>query len=796
MKLHKLLSDWIIGLITTVIFLVLIFTGHFSLIKKIELKSYDLRAYLAASKDISPDIELVTITNEDIKRLGRWPWPRGLFARCIDNLHEAGAKVIALNIFLSGPEENEGLMAIRRLKQDFDELGLAQKENNGIAFYQKMIDAEISLDSDTRLEQSIKNAGNVVIPFFFDSMTQGRDENAPAFVSRDSLKMVNGAEFGSIRDIIRFSRISPPLDRFVEAAAGAGHNQLFPDSDGVLRVERHLLGYLNDIYLPSYAISIARLYKGIKDNDMIISMNGNNRRYLDLKITPVSSIKVPIAEYDKGTLINWKKEPGVSFHQTRFSKVLNKELRMEIFKDKIVIIGHVTPDIGDKYVTPVSGEMSGVEVLANTVDNILNQRFYLKPFWTGFIEMLTLIFIGVFISLILPRLNAGAGIAAAFSIFIAYGATAIALFLKKNIWLEISPQILLLVIGCILIIPRSFFITEKREKRVNADSSKRDYKDIDAGGINLKGPESTMIFGGAGGHPVDTGAKPINDGARPTFRRYHIISELGRGAMGIVYKGEDLKMHRTVAIKTFRLSDLEESMVNEMKERFFREAESAGLLTHPNIVKIYDAGEEDDLAYIAMEYLNGKDLERHTVKENLLPVRETLLIAAQVAEALDYAHLKGVVHRDIKPANIMRINVTGEIKVTDFGIARITTSSRTKTGIVMGTPSYMSPEQVSGEKVDGRSDIFSLGVVLFELLSGEKPFNGDDMTSLMYMIAKERHPSLKAINPRVPVVVEKIVDKALEKEAAKRYQRAGHMAHHLRTVIKKIDEISDRKKPV
>jgi serine/threonine-protein kinase len=197
-----------------------------------------------------------------------------------------------------------------------------------------------------------------------------------------------------------------------------------------------------------------------------------------------------------------------------------------------------------------------------------------------------------------------------------------------------------------------------------------------------------------------------------------------------------------------------------------------------------------------MEFLNGTDLERHPAKENLLPLRETLSIVSQVAEALDFAHSKGVVHRDIKPANIMRINETGEVKVTDFGIARITTSSRTKTGVIMGTPSYMSPEQVSGKKVDGRSDIFSLGVVLFELLCGEKPFNGDDMTSLMYMIAKERHPSLKKINPKVPNVVEKIVDKALEKEAAKRYQKAGHMALHLRSVIKKIDEISEIKKPV
>jgi serine/threonine-protein kinase len=230
-----------------------------------------------------------------------------------------------------------------------------------------------------------------------------------------------------------------------------------------------------------------------------------------------------------------------------------------------------------------------------------------------------------------------------------------------------------------------------------------------------------------------------------------------------------------------------------MKERFFREAESAGLLTHPNIVTIYDAGEEHDLAYIAMEYIQGGDLEEYTEQDKLLPLRETLSIISDVAGALDFAHSKGIVHRDIKPANIMRLTETREIKVTDFGIARITASSKTKTGIIMGTPSYMSPEQISGKKVDGRSDIFSLGVVMFEMLAGEKPFKGDDITVLMYQVAKERHPSIRDINPHVPQVVERIIDKALEKDQEARYQTAGEMGEHLKAVIAKIDEIQTRK---
>ena len=298
---------------------------------------------------------------------------------------------------------------------------------------------------------------------------------------------------------------------------------------------------------------------------------------------------------------------------------------------------------------------------------------------------------------------------------------------------------------------------------------------------------------GAGGHPGDIGATLMSTDTKPTLGRYEVVDELGRGAMGVVYKGEDPKIHRTVAIKTVRLTDFDEEIVDEMKERFFREAESAGLLTHPNIVTIYDCGEEHDLAYIAMEYLNGEDLADYTKKETLLPIRETLNILAQASVALDYAHSKGIVHRDIKPANIMRIKETGEIKVADFGIARITSSSKTKTGVVLGTPSYMSPEQIAGKKVDGRSDIFSLGVVLFEMLTGQKPFAGEDMTSLMFKIAKENHPSPRSINARIPQVVERIIDKALEKEKANRYQKAGQIAEHLKKVVEKIDEFQSKK---
>lgn len=201
----------------------------------------------------------------------------------------------------------------------------------------------------------------------------------------------------------------------------------------------------------------------------------------------------------------------------------------------------------------------------------------------------------------------------------------------------------------------------------------------------------------------------------------------------------------------------------EIKERFFREAETAGRLTHPNIVTMYDAGEEHDLAYIAMEFLKGKDLAPYTKPDNLLALPVALSIVARVAEALGYAHKNNVVHRDIKPANVMYDPESDSMKVTDFGIARITDSSKTKTGMVLGTPSYMSPEQLSGKKVEGLSDMFSLGVTLYQLACGRLPFTGDSMAQLMFKIANEAHADIRQHKPGVPACVAAIANKALAK---------------------------------
>ncbi len=274
---------------------------------------------------------------------------------------------------------------------------------------------------------------------------------------------------------------------------------------------------------------------------------------------------------------------------------------------------------------------------------------------------------------------------------------------------------------------------------------------------------------------------------KPTLGRYEVERELGKGAMGIVYLGRDPETDRAVAIKTMALSEaFAEHELDKVKHRFFREAETAGRLHHPNIVTIYDAGEEHDLAYIAMEYLDGEDLTRYTGNDTLLPLPEVLDIGARAADALDYAHRQNVVHRDIKPANIMFEAGSGNVKLTDFGIARITNASKTKAGMILGTPSYMSPEQLAGDEVDGRSDVFSLGTMLFQLVTGALPFTGDSMAKLMYKIANDSHPDVLVLRPDAAACVKAILDKALAKAPAARYQRAAAMARDLRRCAERV----------
>ena len=260
--------------------------------------------------------------------------------------------------------------------------------------------------------------------------------------------------------------------------------------------------------------------------------------------------------------------------------------------------------------------------------------------------------------------------------------------------------------------------------------------------------------------------------------RYRIVSELGRGAMGVVYKAEDPNLDRLVALKTIILPD-DNDVRREYEKRFFLEAKAAGKLTHPHIVTTFDCGEHDGTVYLAMELLEGTDLRSRMTKEGVTAL-EAIEIARQVGEGLGYAHERGIVHRDIKPGNIMLNG--GTAKIMDFGLARMRMSDhKTSTGMVLGTPRYMSPEQISGQPLDHRSDIFSLGIVLYEMLTGTRLYGGENIEQVEHAITQTEHVPPTRVVPGLPAMLDFVVARALKKEPKQRYQDARELAADLAT---------------
>jgi serine/threonine-protein kinase len=263
--------------------------------------------------------------------------------------------------------------------------------------------------------------------------------------------------------------------------------------------------------------------------------------------------------------------------------------------------------------------------------------------------------------------------------------------------------------------------------------------------------------------------------------RYVIDKQIGRGAMGAVYLAKDPRINRAIALKAIAIEkEFEDEELKEARQRFYREAESAGRLTHPNIITVFDAGEDKGLAYIAMEYVPGIPLRNFTDPKKLLAPKRALELAASTAEALDYAHNQGVVHRDIKPANLLYNPKEGSLKISDFGVARITDNNATKTGIVLGTPMYMSPEQLGAEKLTGLSDLFSLGVTLYELLVGEVPFRATNIAVLMTKITTEDPSPVSSRRAGIPPSVDAVLAKAMAKNPSERFSCGAEMAIALR----------------
>jgi len=811
----------------------------------LELKYYDFMMGLRGEPADDGSIVMVDIDEEAIEKLGRWPWPRALIAQGIDKIDAGNPRVIGLNLLLTEPEKSDGLRELAQLKQRFEEQLLAAGGKNGRAFLNALTEAQKRLDNDRKLEKSLRASGKVVLPVFFKDSRVGADARTPAEagLAGGAVAVLKAAEGGyaPIGD-----EIVLPIAPFMAAAKGIGHFNLVYDMDGTARRERLLYAYRN-LYIPSYTLRLAAAYLNLPLDDVTADLGA--------AIHMGDRLSVPTTRYCE-LLVNFKGQHG-SFKSYSFFDVVNDKIPLSVFQNKLVLVSPSAAGIMNPMSTPTDPTMPVGEFSAHTLWTMLNKRFVERPAWADFATLGLILIIGLTASLLLPRLKAMLAGIVFVGLCTLLIAGSIYLFVAAGAWVPTIYPLTELVLGYIGIVSISYLITETHRDKVEGESAETNrmlglsfqsqgmldmafdkfrrvpvdqemktilyslaqdyerkrqinkaaavyeyieehdsrYKDVAERKKKLMQASETMVFGDGllGGSTGDNLMASGSD-VRPTLGRYEIIRQLGRGAMGIVYLGQDPRINRTTAIKTFRFTDdFDEAEVKALKDKFFREAESAGTLSHPNIVTIYDAGDEQDLAYIAMEYLEGEDLEKFIKKGQLLPMRKVIDYVADIAEGLDYAHNKGIVHRDIKPANIMLLK-SGVVKITDFGIARITATSQTQTGIVKGTPYYMSPEQFSGKKVDGRSDIFSLGVMLYQLLTGTLPFFADNPAALMNKIMNVPHVDPRTVNPKIMKPMVQILNKALAKTRDQRYQRAVHMAAHLRQTGKHMDALVARRK--
>jgi CHASE2 domain-containing sensor protein/predicted Ser/Thr protein kinase len=822
--------DLLTAVLIGVVFVFLSFQS-FSSFESLGRILYSIQMRLDLPQNFGENIvAIVNIDDKSLKQLGPWPWPRKLVGEIIPILRNNGAKMIVLDLLFPEKEQNQGLIEIREFQKEIQEKGRNFSDEQWLM--RNLVGIENKLDNDSFLTKTVKESHNVYLPL---RGTFGKYDSALALPEDSFLKKNSIKIKGSFPNLMPVNQLTAPYSDLAEASHGLGHTNLPPNRQEEGQEHLLFLDYRGNI-IPSLALRVSLDYLKRPVEEAVIPGKG----------VRIANTLIPTTN---GEILIRFKGASHSFPYYSFVDILSVKKVPAVFDGKIVLIGY-TAQGASTVSTPVDPEMPQVELTANVIDDLINGRYLKRPEFMIYAEAVLLMLLCIFTATIIPRFGFINRIGITVTLIFAAFLTSFLCFMVFHLWFKIVyiGLALLTLFGeysarDIIVVQRSLAKASKESietnrmlglslqsqglldlafekfRKIPLDDPMKDvvynlgldyerkrmlnkaiavYEYISASGRNFRDLNERISKLRNLVSPLTMAGQEIKDGKivfstdlgiKPTVGRYEILSELGQGAMGIVYKARDPKINRMVAIKTIRFSDeFEETKIKEIKERFFREAEIAGKLSHPSIVAIYDVGEDYDLTYMAMELLEGESLQKFCRKGSLLPLRKLLFVVAEAAFALDYAHSQGVIHRDVKPANIMLLK-DGKVKVTDFGIAKAVSSSQTKSGIVLGTPNYMSPEQINGQDLDGRSDIFSLGVVFFELLTGQLPFHGKNLTNLFYQITQGKHPSPRQVNPKIPKPVEQMVDKALSKEPTQRFQTSREFAKYLKAMIHKIDQV-------
>lgn len=837
-------SEWFIGLVVT---LIVLLTSSTDLQRDLEYWGYDLGVRFSPQRQANPDVVVVAIDETALQTLGEWPWPRDILAQVTRTLSASKPAVIGYAFPLANQQsKHRSLKHIQSLQKVFKATG----SQSAVAIRRLLWKAEAGLQTDQAFAKSLQQVERVVLAIPYELQVdqgQGNAVKLPDYLRPFALTHVAGRPEPDKQMMSWFfpnpvpvaEVLYAPLPDFAKHAGAVGHMKANLQVRNNARAMPLVVQYGND-YLPSFELMLMVRSMGLKAKSLHVDL-GHAINLADNKIKTDDKLHIyPRFYRGKNELPAFEVYPVLDIY--------NKNIEQRELRNKIVIIGLTARQAATTIDTPLGMAMSEVMVAAHTVSSLLNEDAYVVPKWSDWIQRLAVLLVGLYLMFMLPRFRAGTGFALSVLVLIGLLNVQFITMIAESTWIPLMASMFALIIGhavlsvkhsinhkmglanielskAHLLLAQSFHAQGKldqalekyrecvmdesllnqvynlgqdyeRKRQFNKaatafrfiEDHDASFRDVQDRLVRNEEVATKVVLGAAAANPVNGTVVISTTGLeKPMLGRYQIDKELGRGAMGMVYLGHDPKIGRTVAIKTMMLAqEFEGDRLEEVKQRFFREAETAGRLNHPNIVTIYDVGEDQDLSYIAMDFIKGKNLLAYCKPETLLPVYKVVDLMIKVAEALDYAHEQNVVHRDIKPANLLYDKKTDILKVTDFGVACLTDASQTKTGTILGSPSYMSPEQLAGKKVDGRSDIFSLGISLYQLLTGELPFIGESLASLMYKIANEKHPDVRMFRPELPACISRIINKSLHKDIEQRYQRGDQVANALQRCKEKL----------
>lgn len=818
-------NDWMIGLGAVLLVLLLTATGY---MRALEGLAYDVGIWAAGSVSPSERVVVVAVDDASLERVGAWPWSRYTLAEVNALIDRGGPLAIGYTLPLETPQNEHGQ---RTLQQIYEEQR-ADLGTHGRTVFQRAIR---EMGTDRVLAASFRRSGRVLLGARYSAdWDGGRVPDLPISIARHALPESGDGQRRWLADLfgpgapLAIERVHPPVAQLAEAAAAVG---LGLSAERTRQRSLHLAMRHDASWLPSLELLLAARARPGSGVEIV---PGAGVRVAGTMLQTASDLAVFPVYY---------RTNGASpFRVVSAKDVRARAVAPETFRDRIVLVGRTAPSLVEPIAT-AGGSMPPVLASAHRVSALLQGHLMRVPDWAVWSRLGAFALVAIYLVVLLPRLRLATGVVVSALIVVLFFNVELLLMVLETAWIPLMAPVTALVGGhAVLGAKRSILqrfagfqaelslanrqLGEAHRARGELDEAFRllcrctpddetiecvyalgldferrrrfpqaveafrhcrkqrgAHRDVDERIRRNEKLQNSVALGRDTSGTTATRTMLLSDPSieKPMLGRFEIERELGKGAMGVVYLGRDPKIGRQVAIKTLALEeDLEGESLAEIKQRFLQEAETAGRLDHPHIVAVHDVGEDQDLAWIAMDYLPGEPLSRYAGAGELLPSAEIMEYLAQVAEALQFAHDHRVVHRDVKPENIIVDRDKQRAVVTDFGVAALLDQSRTRSGVVLGTPKFMSPEQLSGKKLDGASDQFSLGITAYQLLCGELPFNGDNFSNLMYEIANKRHRDIRRVNPDLPTCASTITNRAMHKKPDRRYASATQMAQAFR----------------